>query len=102
MKIKTGDTVIVISGDDKGVKGKVVKALPKTRQVLVEGVNVVKKHVKPNQQNPKGSIVDKTLPVDVSNVALVDAKSGKATKVALKEKGGKKVRIAKKSNTEIK
>ena len=92
MKIKTGDTVIVISGDDKGKTGKVIKALPKEEKVIVEGVNVNKKHVK-----------DVTLPIHVSKVAILDAKTKKATKVAYKaDKDGKKVRIAKKSGEIIK
>lgn len=103
MKIKTGDTVIVISGDDKGKTGKVIKSLPKEEKVIVEGVNVNKKHVKPTQGAPKGSIKDVTLPIHVSKVAILDAKTKKATKVAYKaDKDGKKVRIAKKSGEIIK
>ncbi len=102
MKIRTGDTVLVISGDDKGKTGKVLKALPKENKVIVEGVNVNKKHVKPSQANPKGSIKEINLPIDVSNVALVDAKTNKATKVGYTEVDGKKVRVAKKSGEIIK
>jgi large subunit ribosomal protein L24 len=102
MKIKTGDMVIVLSGDDKGKKGKVLKALPSTHQVLVEGVNVHKKHLKPSQANPKGQIIDKTLPIDVSNVALIDPKTQKPTRVGYKLKGEEKIRVAKKSGAEIK
>jgi len=102
MKIKTGDTVIVLSGDDKGKTGKVLKVLPKENKVVVEGVNGAKKHVKPSQANPQGSVKDINLPLDASNVALVDPKTGKATRVGYKMVDGKKVRIAKKSGTEIK
>ena len=101
MKIKTGDTVIVISGDDKGKVGKVLKALPKTAKVIVEGVNVQKKHVKPTQ-NEKGSIKEINAPIDVSNVAFYDDKSKKATKVGYKLVDDKKVRVAKNSGETIK
>jgi large subunit ribosomal protein L24 len=102
MKIKTGDTVIVISGDDKGKTGKVLKALPQENAVVVEGVNVKKKHVKPSQANPKGQIKDITAPIHVSKVAFYDEKSKKASKVGYKMSGDKKVRVAKKSGEEIK
>ncbi len=101
MKIKTGDTVIVINGDDKGKVGKVLKALPKTEQVIVEGVNVQKKHVKPTQ-NEKGSIKEINGPINVSNVAFYDEKAKKATKIGYKLVDGKKVRIAKNSGEIIK
>ena len=102
MKIKTGDTVIVISGEYKGKTGKVTASLPKTHQVVVEGVNPRKRHVKPTQANPQGSIKDINAPIDVSNVALVDPKTGKATKVGYRLAGGKKVRFAKASKEVIK
>ncbi|MDD6241394.1 MAG: 50S ribosomal protein L24 [Eubacteriales bacterium] len=102
MKIKTGDTVIVLSGDDKGKIGKVLKAMPKENKVLVEGVNAAKKHVKPSQANPQGTVKDINLPIDASNVAVVDPKTNKATRIGYKTVDGKKVRIAKKSGTEIK
>lgn len=101
MKIKTGDLVVVISGDDKGKTGKVLKVLPKTHQVVVEGVNVNKKHVKPNQNNAGGKIVDKTAPIDVSNVAFAN-KDGKATRIGYKMNGDKKVRYAKKGDELVK
>ncbi|MCI1735866.1 MAG: 50S ribosomal protein L24 [Bacilli bacterium] len=101
MKIKTGDTVVVISGDDKGKTGKVLKVFPKDHKVMVEGINVNKKHVKPTQANPKGSIVDKAMPIDISNVAFA-TKDGKATKIGYKMVGDKKVRFEKKSGTVIK
>lgn len=102
MKIKTGDTVIVLSGDDKGKTGKVIKAMPSENKVIVEGVNAAKKHVKPSQANPKGSVKDINLPIDASNVALLDPKSNKATRVGYKLKDDKKVRVAKASGSEIK
>lgn len=102
MKIKTGDMVIVLSGDDKGKTGKVLKALPSENKVVVEGVNLNKKHVKPSQANPKGTIKEINLPIDASNVALVDPKTNKATRVGYMLKDDKKIRIAKKSGSEIK
>ena len=103
MKIKTGDLVTIISGDEKGKQGKVWKVLPKDNAVIVEGLNIVKKHVKPNQNNTKGSIVEKPNKIHVSNVALVDPKTNKPTRIGYKiGKENKKVRVAKKSGTEIK
>lgn len=100
MKIKTGDTVIVISGDDKGKTGLVQRVYPKLNKVVVEGVNVHKKHKKPTQNVPEGSVVDIYVPIDASNVALVDPKTKKATRVHMgadkkDKKTGKKVRLAK-------
>ena len=100
LKIKKGDKVVVLSGEDKGKTGEVVKAMPKEGKVVVQGVNLVKRHQKPSQTNP-GGIVTKEAPLHVSNVALVDAKSGKATKVGYKEVNGKKVRVARKSGEVI-
>lgn len=102
MKIKKGDKVIVLAGKDKGKTGEVVRSLPKLGKVVVSGVNIAKKHTR-NKFNTdkKGEIVDKTMPVDVSNVALFDSKN-KPTRVGYKVIGDKKVRIAKKSGLEIK
>ena len=100
MKIKKGDEVIVISGKYKGVKGKVLEARPSESRVVVEGVNRHKWHVKPTQEQA-GHIVDREAPVHVSNVALVEKKKKKATRVGYKIQGDKKVRIAKKSGAEI-
>lgn len=103
MKIKTNDEVIVIAGNYKGTKGKVIQALPKTHQVIVEGVNERKKHVKPDQANPQGKIITINAPIDVSNVAIVDPKDGKPSRVGYKfDKDGNKVRVAKHSDTIIK
>ena len=88
MKIKKGDKVKVIAGDDKGVVGEVVAVLPKSNRVIVEGVNVNKKHEKPSNANPDGGIVNKELPIDASNVKVTDAKKEKKSKKAVK--GAKK------------
>ena len=101
MKIKKGDQVVVLTGKDKGKKGEVLKALPEKRRVIVQGVNVVKKHQKPTQFAP-GGIEEKELSIHVSNVALADPKGGKATRVGYKIlKDGKKVRVAKASGETI-
>jgi large subunit ribosomal protein L24 len=98
MHVKKDDNVIVISGKDRGKKGRVLAAFPKENRVLVEGVNLVKKHSRPSQNNPQGGILNQEAPIHVSNVMLVDPKSGNATRVGYKElNNGKKVRIAKKS-----
>ena len=98
MKIKKNDTVIVLSGDDKGKIGVVKQAMPKENKVIVEGVNLVKRHTKPSQTNP-GGIVTKEAAINVSNVAI--AKDVKATKVGYKVVDGKKVRFARKSGDVI-
>lgn len=98
MKIKKNDTVIVLSGDDKGKIGVVKQAMPKENKVIVEGVNLVKRHTKPSQTNP-GGIVTKEAAINVSNVAI--AKDGKATKVGYNVVDGKKVRFARKSGDVI-
>ena len=100
MKIKKGDQVIVLSGDDKGKTGEVIKALPQEGKVVVQGVNMVKRHTKPSQASA-GGIISKEAPINVSNVAVVDPKSGKATKIGFKEENGKKVRFARKSGEVI-
>ena len=101
MKIKKGDTVIVIAGKDKGARGTVLRALPKTEKVLIEGVNVKKRHQRPNRRNQHGQIVDKPHPVHVSNVMLADPKNGERTRVGKKLVEGKYIRIAQKSGTTI-
>ena len=101
LHVKKGDTVLVLSGKDKGKQGKIVEALPKKAKVVVEGVNKVKRHTKPSQANPQGGIITKEAPIHVSNVALVDSQSGKATKVGYKEENGRKVRFARKSGEVI-
>ena len=99
--IKKGDTVYVNAGNDKGKTGKVLEVLRDKDRVIVEGVNMVSKHTKPNPKNPQGGIVKQEAAIHISNVNLMDA-NGKATKVAHKEVDGKKVRIAKTTGEEIK
>jgi large subunit ribosomal protein L24 len=99
-RIKKDDEVIVISGRDKGAKGRVLKVILDKDQVIVENVGRVKKHQKPNQKNPQGGIVEKDLPIHVSKVMLVDPESGKGTRVRSgKDSDGNKVRVAVKSGT---
>ena len=103
LHIKKDDNVIVIAGADKGKTGKVLKVLVEKNRALVEGVNMVSKSTKPSAQNPQGGIVKQEAPIHISNLSLVDPKSGKATRVGIKvTEDGKKVRIAKKSGEEIK
>lgn len=102
LHVKKDDTVIVITGKDKGKKGRVIAAYPRENRVLIEGVNMVKKHQKPNQQNPQGGILDQEAPIHVSNVMLLDPKSGQPTRVGYKVlDNGDKVRVAKKSGEVI-
>ena len=102
LKIKKGDEVVILTGKDKGSKGEVLKVLPEERRLIVQGVNVVKKHRKPTQLNPQGGIENIEKSIDVSNVALVDPKEGKATRVGFKVlKDGKKVRVAKRSGETV-
>lgn len=98
LKIKSNDTVQVIAGDHKGQKGKVLSVDREKNRAIVEGVNMVSKHVKPSAQNPQGGIVKKEAPIHISNLALIDPKTGTPTKVGYQEKDGKKVRFSKKSN----
>ncbi len=100
MHIKKGDTVIVQSGKDKGTKAKVLKVLVASERVLVEGVNVYKKHVRKNR-NTAGQIIDVTRSLHMSKVQPVDPKTGKGTRVGIKTVAGKRVRVAKKSGQEI-
>lgn len=98
MTIKTGDTVVVIAGKDKGKTGKVSAVYADANKVLVDDVNVVTKHQKPRSQQDKGGIVKKSAPIDASNVMVVCPICGKATRVAHSENEGKKVRSCKKCN----
>ncbi|MGP4082508.1 50S ribosomal protein L24 [Pseudalkalibacillus sp. R45] len=97
MHVKKGDKVQVISGKDKGKQGEVLQALPKNNRVIVEGINVVKKHAKPSQDNPQGGILNVEASIHASNVMLIDPKSNEPTRVGYKDVDGKKVRVAKKS-----
>jgi large subunit ribosomal protein L24 len=100
LKIKSGDTVIVTSGEDRGKTAKVLEVLPKENKALVEGVNIIHKHTKPNAQNDKGGIVKKEAPIHISNLKLVV--NGQPTRVGRKVENGKSVRIAKKTGEIIK
>ncbi len=102
MRIKKGDKVKVITGAYKGTIGEVTKAFPKEDKVIVEGVNMVKKHLRPTQQNPEGGIVEKEAKIHVSNVMLYDEKNKQASRVGYEIKDGKKVRVYKKSGAEVK
>ena len=101
MFIKKGDKVVVITGKDKGKVGIVKEALPKKDRVVVEGVNIVKKHTKSSQDAPQGGRIEFEAPIHVSNVMLQDPETGKPTRVGFEVKDGKKVRISKKSGKEI-
>ena len=101
-KIKKGDYVIVIAGKDKGRKGEVTKVFPKENRVLVSGVRLVKRHVRPSQQDPDGGIKQFEAPIHVSNVAHIDPNAGVATRVGFgTSKDGRKIRIAKKSGAAL-
>ncbi|PCK23588.1 50S ribosomal protein L24 [Bacillus pumilus] len=97
MHVKKGDKVVVISGKDKGKQGVILAAFPKNDRVLVEGINLVKKHSKPTQANPQGGISEQEAPIHVSNVMPLDPKTGEVTRIGYKVEDGKKVRVAKKS-----
>jgi len=96
MKIRKNDNVMIISGNDRGKTGKVLKVFPKKLRVIVEGINVRKKHTKPSQNNPQGGIIEKESPIHISNVMLLDPKSNEPTRVGsqviLDEKTGKQKR----------
>nr|MBP3258443.1 50S ribosomal protein L24 [Bacilli bacterium] len=101
MNLKTGDKVVVITGKDKGKQGKIIKTLRAENKVIVEGINMIKKHVKPNGQNA-GSIIDMEAPINASNVMIIDPKTNKGTRVGHStDKKGKKIRIARKSNENL-
>lgn len=97
LKIKTGDKVRVIAGDHKGREGEVLGVLVEKNKAIVEGVNMIKKHLKPSATNPQGGISEKEAPIAVSNLALLD-KNGKPTRVGYRMEGDKKVRFAKTTN----
>ncbi len=101
MKIKTGDTVLIISGKDRGKKGKVIKALSGESRIIVEDANLRKKHVRPKRQGEKGQIVETAAPLDASNVKLICPKCKKPTRIGYKVAEGGKYRICKKCRQEI-
>lgn len=100
MKIKKGDTVLVISGKDRGRKGKVLRSFPKEDRVIVEGINLRKKHLRPRRAEEKGQIVEIPAPIHVSNLKLICSKCGQATRVGYKIVEEKKYRICKKCGQE--
>jgi large subunit ribosomal protein L24 len=102
LKIKKGDIVKVIAGEAKGKQGRVLEVFPESNRASVENVNIVSKHTRPNAKNTQGGIVKKEAPVNLSNLMLIDPKSGKPTRVGRKEVDGKLVRYAKKSGEVIK
>tara|TARA_B100001769_G_scaffold246042_1_gene216224 strand:- start:461 stop:772 length:312 start_codon:yes stop_codon:yes gene_type:complete len=96
-KIKKGDNVRVIAGAQKGSEGKIVKILSKSKRVIVEGINIVKKHTKPNAQNPQGGIIEKEGSIHISNLSMLTS-DGKTTRIGYRIEDNKKVRYSKKSN----
>ncbi len=102
MKIKKGDRVVVLSGKDRGKEGVVMRAIPTAGKVVVEGVNTARKHQRPTRMTQSGGIVDKDMPIDASNVAILSPKDGKATRVGYRIKDdGTKVRICKRTGAEL-
>jgi large subunit ribosomal protein L24 len=103
LHIKKGDTVMVITGVNKGQKGRVLEIVRKSDRAIVEGVNLMKKHTKPNADNPQGGIIEQEAPIHISNLMLVDPKSGEPTRIGRKvNDDGKIVRFSKKTGEEIK
>ena len=101
MKVKKGDNILVIAGKDKGRTGKIIRSLPKEAGVLVEGINLKKKHVRPKKQGEKGQIVQIPAMIDVSNIKIVCPKCGKATRIGYKIEGENKNRTCKKCDSTI-
>lgn len=102
LHIKKGDTVYVLAGDDRGKTGRVLAVDPAKGRAIVEGVNMVTKATKPSAQHPQGGLIKKEAPIQISNLNLVDPKTGKPTRIAIRRENGKSIRISKKSNQEIK
>ncbi|MCQ2181437.1 MAG: 50S ribosomal protein L24 [Bacteroidales bacterium] len=102
LHIKKGDTVYVNAGNDKGKTGKVLSVAPAEDRAIVEGINMVSKHTKPNSKAPQGGIIKQEAPIHISNLNLIDPQSGKPTRVGYRMDGDKKIRYAKKSGEEIK
>ena len=100
--IKKDDKVIVLAGDDKGKTGKVLKVLVAKNRAIVEGVNIVSKSAKPSAKHPQGGIIKQEAPIHISNLSLIDPKSGKPSRLRVRHEGKNVVRIAKKSGEEIK
>lgn len=102
LHIRKGDMVLVLSGDDKGKKARVIEILASEMRALVEGVNIIHRHSKPDAKNTQGGIVKKEAPVHISKLSLIDPKTGTATRIGRNRENGKSVRISKKSNQVIK
>ncbi|MBJ2184835.1 MAG: 50S ribosomal protein L24 [Muribaculaceae bacterium] len=102
LHIKKGDTVYVLSGEDKGQQGRVLEVQAAKQRAIVEGVNIVTKATKPSAKHPQGGLVKVEAPIHISNLALIDPKSGKPTRVGFRKEGDKTVRFSKKSGEEIK
>ncbi len=102
MKLRKGDNVIVLSGNDKGKTGEVLEIIPSTQKIIVKGINIRKKHVKPRKAGEEGGIIPSEFPIHSSKVALLCPKCGKATKIGYKIEDNKKVRICKKCGAELK
>ena len=100
-KIKKGDRVVILAGRDKGRQGQVLRVLPKEDRAYVGGINMVQRHTRPTQADPQGGIKNKEAAIHISNLALIDPKSGAPTRVGFKIEGDKKVRVAKKSGEVI-
>ena len=102
MKIKKGDRVVVLSGKDRGKEGEVMRAMPAEDKVIVDGVNIAKRHTRATRATTQGGIIDKDMPLDASNVAVISPKDGKATRVGFKVKDdGTKVRVCKRTGAEL-
>ena len=101
MKLKKGDNVIAVAGKDKGKKGKIIRVLPKDNKVVVEGINILKKHQRPRKTGEKGQIMKIAMPMNASNVMILDPKTDKPSRIGKKQLGDKMIRIARKSNQEI-
>jgi len=102
MNIKKGDTVVVLTGKDKGKTGKVLRTVPKTGKVIVEGINIVKKHQKPTKDAPQGGVIETPAPIDRSNVMVVCGSCRKPTRIGIKVSGdGERTRICKKCGAEL-
>lgn len=101
IKIRKGDQVIVLAGGDKGKTGEVVRVIPSKNRAVVQSLNMIKKHTKPSATSPQGGIVEMEAPIHISNLALVDPETGKATKVGYRMEDDKKVRFAKKSGKTV-
>ena len=102
LHIKKGDIVSVLAGEDRGKEGRVLKVLVQKQKAIVEGVNMVTKATKPNAQHPQGGLIKMEAPIAISNIALIDPKSGKPTRISIRRENGKSIRISKKSGEEIK